>query len=182
MTNKQKQCLLYCLGYYTGQIDGVFGPASRQATKDFQADYGIGVDGIFGEETKKRIREVIGNAEQPANFWEGIQYFRKEEFACKCGGRHCDGYPADISRSLVTAADRLRAHFGAPVTVSSGLRCEKHNEAVGGVAGSRHKLGKAMDFCVKGQSAAAVLAYAKQQPEIRYAYAIDSNYVHMDVL
>ena len=42
--------------------------------------------------------------------------------------------------------------------------------------------GKAMDCCVKGKTAAQVLAYVQQQPEIRYAYAIGSSYVHVDVL
>jgi hypothetical protein len=38
-----------------------------------------------------------------------------------------------------------------------------------------------MDFCVRGKTAAQVLAYVQKQPEIRYAYAINGSYVHMDV-
>jgi uncharacterized protein YcbK (DUF882 family) len=64
--------------------------------------------------------------------------------------------------------------------VASGLRCEQHNANVGGVANSRHKTGRAMDFRIEGKTSAQVLAYVQQQPEIRYAYAIDSQYVHMD--
>lgn len=37
-----------------------------------------------------------------------------------------------------------------------------------------------MDFRVKGKTSAQVLTYVKTLP-IRYAYAIDGNYVHMDV-
>jgi acyl dehydratase len=37
-----------------------------------------------------------------------------------------------------------------------------------------------MDFRIEGKTSAQVLAYVQQQPEIRYAYAIDSQYVHMD--
>jgi hypothetical protein len=39
-----------------------------------------------------------------------------------------------------------------------------------------------MDFCIKGKSATELLAYVQKQPEIRYAYAIDSRFVHMDIL
>ena len=181
MTIEQKQHLLAFLGYYNDSIDGIWGAASSQATKDFQADYGIIVDGIFGPETEKRIRAVISSDEQPADFWDAIQYFRKEEFACKCGGKHCGGFPAEPKQALVQTADRVRAHFGAPALVSSGVRCKQHNEAVGGVADSRHLSGKAMDFCVSGKSAQQVLGYVQSQQEVRYAYAIDANYVHMDV-
>lgn len=180
MTIKQKQHLLAFLGYYTGKIDGIWGKASTQATKDFQAAYGIEQDGIFGEETEKRIREVIGNDEQPKDIWAGIKYFRKEEFACKCG-KHCNGYPVEIKEKLVKLADMVREHFDSPVIVSSGIRCETHNSVVGGVSNSRHLYGKAMDFCVSGYAANVVLDYVEKLPGINYAYAIDSNYVHMDI-
>ena len=78
-------------------------------------------------------------------------------------------------------ADDVREHFGKPITVSSGVRCETHNARVGGVSGSRHKRGKAMDFCVSGIPASIVLPYVQSLSGIRYAYAIDSSFVHMDV-
>lgn len=116
-----------------------------------------------------------------ANWWDNIKHFDREEFRCKCGGKYCNGYPAEPAQLLVQVADRVREHFGAPAIVSSGVRCKTHNANVGGVSNSRHMSGKAMDFCVRGKTAAQVLAYVQQQPEIRYAYAIDSCYVHMDV-
>ena len=75
----------------------------------------------------------------------------------------------------------VREHFGAPVFVSSGVRCEQHNANVGGVEGSRHKSGKAMDFRIENANAVTTLAYVQSLPGVRYAYAIDKNYVHMDV-
>jgi uncharacterized protein YcbK (DUF882 family) len=86
-----------------------------------------------------------------------------------------------MNETLIRVADRVREHFGKPITVSSGRRCANHNARVGGVANSRHLSGKAMDFCVSGKSASQVLEYVQKQPEIRYAYAIDDSYVHMDV-
>jgi len=38
-----------------------------------------------------------------------------------------------------------------------------------------------MDFHVMGKGSAEVLPYVLRQPEIRYAYAIDGSYLHMDV-
>lgn len=181
MTNAQKQCLLCYLGYYTEAIDGLLGAKSTAATKEFQTDYGLTVDGIFGPKTEETILKAVTGAMKPVNFWDSIRYFKRWEFSCHCGGKYCNGFPAEPVQKLVKVADRVREHFGAPATVSSGIRCEKHNAKVGGRANSRHKLGKAMDFCIRGRSAAEVLAYVQKQPEIRYAYAIDSAYVHMDV-
>jgi len=179
MDIRQKQCLLCFLGYDTGGVDGIWGKKSVAATQAFQRHYGLTADGIFGADTEKKLRQIIG-AGETEDWWEEIRYFRREEFACRCG-RYCDGYPAPVQERLVRLADSVRAHFGCAVTVSSGLRCETHNRAVGGVADSRHRLGKAMDFRVAGHTADQVLAYVRTLPAVRYAYAIDGNYIHMDV-
>ena len=181
MTTKQKQHLLAYLGYYEDDVDGIFGAKSTAATKEFQADYGITPDGIFGEQTEKRILQVIGTGELPEVDWDTVKYFKRSEFKCKCGGKHCGGFPAEPDKRLVAVADRVREHFGKAVNVNSGVRCEAHNKAVGGVSNSRHLSGKAMDFKISGKTAAEILEYVKQQPEIRYAYAINSRSVHMDV-
>lgn len=186
MTTKQKQHLLGYLGYYTGAVDGDWGKLSRQAVTAFQQAHNLTADGIWGRETEKRILNAVCGGEQapareepPGSWWEEIENFDRSEFACKCG--KCGGFPAEPEETLVRTADRVRGHFGSAAIVSSGVRCTNHNGKVGGVANSRHLSGKAMDFCVSGFSAAMVLAFVRQQPEIRYAYAIDSNFVHMDV-
>lgn len=186
MTAKQKQCLLAYLGYYTGQIDGIWGRLSEEATRAFQAGYGLEEDGIFGADTEKRILEVIGSGEQPAvkesedaaHWWKDIRYFTREEFRCPCGA--CGGFPAEPAEKLVRLADQVREHFGAPALPSSGVRCPEHNKEVGGVWNSYHLAGKALDFRVHGKTAAEVLAYVLTLPA-NYAYAIDGSYVHMDV-
>lgn len=183
MNVKQKQCLLCYLGYYDGNIDSIWGPKSQAGTVAFQSDYGLKPDGIFGPATEAKILQVVATGEKPMDdgkWWEEIKYFKKDEFKCKCG-KHCDGFPAEPKELLVRTADRVREQLGAPAIVSSGVRCKTHNANVGGVSGSRHLSGKAMDFCVNGKTAAQVLECVQQQPGIRYAYAIDSLYVHMDV-
>ena len=181
MTNKQKQCLLSYLGYYNGAIDGVFGSASKEATAAFQKDYGLESDGIFGPKTQKKIKEAVCNDEQPQVNWDSVKYFDREEFRCTCAGAHCSGFPVEMNPRVLSILDEVRGHFGAAGIVSSGVRCEKRNATIGGVAQSRHLLGKAADFRIKGKSAAEVLTYVKTLPGVRYAYAIDSAYVHVDV-
>ena len=196
MTIKQKQCLLFYLGYYVGEIDGEWGALSKTATKAFQKDFGLTADGICGSATEQALKHAVcyGIAKKTTSsittttsnsksgdWWDDITYFTKAEFACKCGGKYCKGYPAEISKTLVQAAEKVRKHFGKPMTVTSGLRCSTHNANVGGVSNSRHKLGKAMDFGIEGKTSAQILAYVKTLPEIRYCYAIDSKHVHMDV-
>lgn len=187
MTAIQKQCLLKYLGYYSGEVDGIWGNASQIATAELQKASGLTADGVFGEKTEEIAKSAVfygkfRTEDEPAgDFWDGVKYFDRSEFACKCGGKYCNGFPVEPNELLITVADRVREHFGAPMRVSSGVRCKQHNANVGGASGSRHKSGKAMDFCVTGKSANEVLAYVKKQPEIRYCYAIDGSYVHMDV-
>lgn len=159
MTDKQKQCLLVYLGYDTGGVDGVWGGKSRQATEAFQRDFGgISVDGVAGEETEKALKHAVayGIQKKPdstddstndntGTFWDEIKYFKKSEFACKCG-KYCDGYPAEIDMDMVKIADEIRARIGKPISINSGLRCKTHNANVGGVFNSQHLLGKAADL------------------------------------
>lgn len=42
--------------------------------------------------------------------------------------------------------DPLREMYGKPIYISSGYRCPRLNKAVGGVAGSQHKTGQAVDI------------------------------------
>lgn len=185
MTVKQKQCLLAYLGYYVGEIDGSWGTLSKTATLAFQQDHGLNPDGIFGDSTAKVARAAVAADEtkkvDQGSFWDEIVYFDRAEFACHCGGKYCNGYPNEPQEKLIRVADRVRKDLGGVASVSSGVRCSQHNASVGGVSNSRHLAGKAMDFCIAGKSAAQTLAYVQRQPEIRYAYAIDNTFVHMDI-
>ena len=48
---KEIQTKLKNWGYYSGEIDGIFGSKTLQAVKDFQSNNGLTVDGIVGEQT-----------------------------------------------------------------------------------------------------------------------------------
>jgi hypothetical protein len=183
MNTKQKQALLFYLGYYVGNIDGSWGTMSKIACEAFQKDFGLKADGICGSETEKALKHTVcyGIAKkqevvQSGDFWGSIKYFKKSEFRCKCG---CGADSMD--EKLIRIAEQIREHFGAPVNVTSGRRCANHNARVGGVSNSRHLKGKAMDFSVSGKTADTVLTYVQKLPGVRYAYKIDNNHVHVDV-
>lgn len=52
---RQIQEQLQNLGYYGGNIDGIFGIATKNAVMNFQRDNGLSVDGIAGEKTLKAL-------------------------------------------------------------------------------------------------------------------------------
>ena len=168
MTITQKQHLLNYLGYDTGGVDGVWGKCSQAAEKAFRAARNC---------PDAPLETALRAAVAGESVWDTVKYFTPGEFACKCG---C-GCDTQVDPRLLRLADQVRAHFGAPCTVSSGIRCKTHNKKVGGAAASRHLSGKAMDFCIRGKSATQTLDYVRSLPAVRYAYAIDKNYVHMDV-
>ena len=83
-------------------------------------------------------------------------HFCVREFRCKDGSD-----PVFIDTALAELLERIREHFGKPVTITSGYRTTAHNAAVGGSKSSQHLLGRAADFHVEGVPVAAVAAYAE---------------------
>jgi murein L,D-transpeptidase YcbB/YkuD len=55
LSKKDIQYLLKELGYYTGKIDGVFGPKTKSAVKKFQQNQGLVVDGVVGRKTRAAL-------------------------------------------------------------------------------------------------------------------------------
>ena len=195
MTNKQKQCLLVFLGYDTGGIDGIWGDKSRNAMEAAQEDLGIPADGVWGPQTEMAILEAVYTYDTDAptepgtddpdlvERFRGIQYWSPEEFRCQCYGKYCDGFPALPDRTLLELVDDIRQKADRPGHRSSGLRCQTHNDLQpGSVPNSKHRTGKALDFCIEGLSGAQLLALAQADPRTSYAYIIDNGpYVHVDV-
>ncbi|MBL8597783.1 MAG: His-Xaa-Ser repeat protein HxsA [Devosia sp.] len=55
---KQVQLALYSWGYYTGEIDGVVGPATRAAISSMQADWNLKVTGTITPEVLDALKIV----------------------------------------------------------------------------------------------------------------------------
>lgn len=180
MTTYQAQCLLGYLGYDPGGVDGAAGPRTRGALQAFQAASGLPQLGTADEDTCKALVEAVaGDKFRNRSFWADIRYFNRREFRCPCP--RCGGFPAEPAESLVRIAESLRSQAGAPMVITSGVRCKSHNAEVGGVANSRHLLGHAMDFRILGRNAQQSLELVRRQPGVAYAYAIDEMHVHADI-
>ena len=158
------QCLLTVLkrntgkGYYTGEIDGIYGNLSRKAVQDFQEDFGgLAVTGEVDTDTEKAMRHAVcyGMTQKDyvvdtGSFWDEIEFFTREEFRCQCGGKYCNGFPVEPEEKMVRTIDEIRRRLGVPITIvesgGSGIRCQQHNANVGGVANSEHLYGRASDL------------------------------------
>ena len=162
MTTRQIQILLLYLGYPVGAPDGITGSQTRQAVNLFQAAEGLTADGDPGQETQAALLAAVAagrmytpvkveNAET-GTFWDGIKYFTRGEFRCQCGGKYCNGFPAEPVEETVRLADEIRRRAGVPLKVSSGVRCKQHNADpnVGGVWNSLHLTGQAIDLAPIG--------------------------------
>ena len=118
MTIKQTQHLLAYHGLYQGAVDGLWGPITEKALREFQKAFGLEVDGIVGVATEEALRHSVAyglpetDADTVSSWWDEIEYFTREELRCKCGGLYCDGFPAEPQELVVRLADRARRHFG----------------------------------------------------------------------
>ena len=159
---KELQQLLNKHGFNLA-VDGIIGSATINAIKSIQSKKGLKVDGIAGADTIKALGGNAGSSNPYSGDltnWEKFPHFKKSEFKCQCGGKYCNGYPAQVSEKLLTILEGLRKYFGKPITITSGLRCSKHNKAVGGVSNSQHQYGKAADIYISGVDKAKIKAKA----------------------
>lgn len=66
----------------------------------------------------------------------------------------------NIKALVLNILDPLRAMIARPIIITSGYRCQRVNELVGGSKTSQHLVGKAADFHVQG--------YTPQQMDMIY--------------
>ena len=67
-----------------------------------------------------------------------------------------------VGANNVPVLQSIRSHFAAPVVIHSAYRTPQYNAKVGGAAHSQHCYGTAADISVKGQTPAAVAAFARE--------------------
>ncbi len=106
--------------------------------------------------------------------------FNSNEFDCH--GNGCCSQTL-INETLVEYLQKIREHFGKPITITSGYRCPTHNRRIGGATGSRHSKGDAADIVVSGVSSREVAKYA-ESVGIKgiglYETASDGHFTHID--
>ncbi|WP_417447216.1 YcbK family protein [Kangiella sp.] len=103
--------------------------------------------------------------------------FSRHEFSCSC----CKKQIA-IDHELVETLEAVREHFGKPVIITSAFRCKEHNEAVGSVESSKHRLGIAADIVVKDTSPVAVYNFLAnlKKDHCGLGLYIEKGFVHID--
>ena len=173
---KQRQNLLAYLGYYSGDIDGIYGQQTKAAVERFQEAFGgIVVDGLAGDETDKALRHAVAygmpeevvkenlttasaDAEQYLQS-DGCYHIPREvdvqlsknlwAHEIHCQGNGCCK-ESIISRQMVEMFQRIRDDYGDSIEIAtaggSGYRCSIHNSEVGGAYASLHMTGNALDL------------------------------------
>ena len=148
MTIIQRQSLLTFLGYDTGGVDGIWGLSSQKAAELFLQDFAevVVTDNNVGVKTDKDTNVPT----KTGTFWDDSEFFDREEFRCQCKGKYCNGFPVEPEEELVRVCNDIRRRLGVPVSIvdsgGSGVRCPRHNTAVGGVENSNHLYGRAADL------------------------------------
>jgi len=87
------------------------------------------------------------------------EYFTPDELACRCG--NCDLGQADMSGRFMGKLIVIRRETGIPMPISSAVRCDAHDKAMGGLGAHRalvvfpwkQKEGHAVDVLVSGREA-----------------------------
>ncbi len=104
------------------------------------------------------------------------QYFKRAEFACKCG---CGADTVDAE--LLRIVTDVREYFEESVIIRSGMRCPRHNGEIGGSRHSQHLLGKAADITVENVHADVVADYLQQTYPEQYGIGRYNGRTHIDV-
>lgn len=60
--NRTVQTKLKRWGYYTGSVDGIYGPQTKKAVRYFQSKNGLAVDGIVGPKTAAALGMTISGS------------------------------------------------------------------------------------------------------------------------
>ena len=79
-----------------------------------------------------------------------MQFFKQEEFACKCG--KCGMGFNQMKPDTLSKLEQARKLAGVPFIITSAYRCEEHNKSVGGKANSAHLRGYAVDLKITSSS------------------------------
>lgn len=107
--------------------------------------------------------------------WDASRWpnFTAGEIACRCCGE------VYIDEAALDALQRLRDALGGPLTITSGHRCRRHNQAVGGAADSAH-LKLAFDIVVSPYARGSLLALARGAGFLRFG--LMRSGLHVDLV
>ncbi|TFG92405.1 MAG: DUF882 domain-containing protein [Candidatus Atribacteria bacterium] len=102
-------------------------------------------------------------------------HFNLSEFACPC----CN--LVMLHPRLLVKLIELRKILERPVHLTSGYRCSKYNQKVGGVANSYHCIGLAADVKVKDINLIELLEICENIDLAGIGFYEKKNFLHLDV-
>ena len=112
-------------------------------------------------DTVKDFDKILDYFDFIATEWDCDNFLPSEFFnsetARKLGIVNCPNYPRVVLSNLLRIVKfflvPVRKRINMPITISSGYRCQKLNEAVGGAARSYHMEGRAVDiYCANNKA------------------------------
>jgi len=102
-------------------------------------------------------------------------YFNLSEFACPC----CN--LVMLHPKLLGKLVKLRKILERPIHITSGYRCPKYNNQIGGVINSYHRIGLAADIKVKDINLIELLGHAEDVDFGGIGFYEKKNFLHLDV-
>jgi len=102
-------------------------------------------------------------------------HFNLSEFACPCC-KHVMLHPKLLAKLI-----ELRNILERPVYITSGYRCSRYNQKVGGVPNSYHCIGLAADIKVKDINLIELLEICENIDFTGIGFYEKKNFLHLDV-
>jgi len=180
---KEYQTYLKKIGLYTKGIDGIVGNGTEKAIYQFNTIFLNDKSDIYTEKTDRLLRVIYETYSKSPYMkdsdWQYFKNFKKTEYKCP---KWCNGYPHEIAFRLVMANQYARNIHMKSINISSGVRCQKHNDELkNSTKNSKHLVGQASDNGINGVSASALMKTYGELAFVYYKYAITSKYVHISV-
>ena len=103
------------------------------------------------------------------------KHFRLSEFTCPCCKR------VMLHPKLLAKLVELRNTLEKPVYITSGYRCPRYNQKIGGVVNSYHCIGLAADIRVKDINLIELLEICENIDFNGIGFYEQKNFLHLDV-
>ena len=106
-----------------------------------------------------------------------LKHFKPHEFRCRCG---CSLGIDQMDTAMLAMLDAAREYAGIPFKINSAIRCQAHNNSVGGSANSSHLKGLAADIACEFSPARFLMLR-----ELIFAgfhrIGVGSEFIHVDI-